>query len=389
LLQENRVTITKTSSDIVAGATAAIVIKRVDAMAVAMPLTKPMKMAHATFTKVENLIVRIEAEDGTVGWGEAASAPSLTGETWQGMVAIVRDYIAPLLVGKDARLRLKLVAAMGNAVYGATGSRSAVEMALVDLLARSLNVPVAMLLGGLVRDHVEPMWMLGNARAEDDVDEARTKAEEGFRYFKLKAGTKKLGDEIATVLTIRKAVGEDVKLCADSNSAFTLATARAYAAGTESANLAFIEQPFPQKDFAALRAFSRDGMLPVCADQSVHTISVIVEQSDNGAVGIALKLNKLGGFGACLRAAAICEERGLKIVSSAKVAESSLASAAIVHLSCVIPSVEWGVSLTHGYLAEDVVKTPLRVQQGQTALPPGPGLGVEVDERAVERLKIG
>jgi len=383
------VTINTASSEIVAGAAAAIIIKRVDAIAVAMPLTKPMKMAHATFTKVENLIVRIEAEDGTVGWGEAASAPSLTGETWQGMVAVVRDFIAPVLVGKDARLRLKLVAAMGNAVYGATGSRSAVEMALVDLLARSLNVPVAMLLGGLVRDHVEPMWMLGNAKAEDDVSEARAKAEEGFRYFKLKAGTKNLDDEIASVLTIRKSVGPDVRLCADSNSAFSLATARRYAAGTEAAKLAFLEQPFPQKALAALRAFSRDGVLPVCADQSVHTLADIVEQAESGAGGIALKLNKLGGFGACLRAAAICEERGLKIVSSAKVAESSLASAAIVHLSCVVPSVEWGVSLTHGYLAEDVVKSPLRVQQGRTALPAGPGLGVEVDERAVERLRIG
>ena len=382
-------TINTASSEIVAGAAAAIIIKRVDAIAVAMPLTKPMKMAHATFTKVENLIVRIEAEDGTVGWGEAASAPSLTGETWQGMVAVVRDFIAPVLVGKDARLRLKLVAAMGNAVYGATGSRSAVEMALVDLLARSLNVPVAMLLGGLVRDHVEPMWMLGNAKAEDDVSEARAKAEEGFRYFKLKAGTKNLDDEIASVLTIRKSVGPDVRLCADSNSAFSLATARRYAAGTEAAKLAFLEQPFPQKALAALRAFSRDGVLPVCADQSVHTLADIVEQAESGAGGIALKLNKLGGFGACLRAAAICEERGLKIVSSAKVAESSLASAAIVHLSCVVPSVEWGVSLTHGYLAEDVVKSPLRVQQGRTALPAGPGLGVEVDERAVERLRIG
>jgi muconate cycloisomerase len=383
------VTISTASSEIVAGAAAAIIIKRVDAIAVAMPLTKPMKMAHATFTKVENLIVRIEAEDGTAGWGEAASAPSLTGETWQGMVAVVRDFIAPVLVGRDARLRLKLVAAMGNAVYGASGSRSAVEMALVDLLARSLNVPVAMLLGGLVRDHVEPMWMLGNAKAEDDVSEARAKAEEGFRYFKLKAGTKNLDDEIASTLTIRKGVGPDVRLCADSNSAFSLATARRYAAGTEAANLAFLEQPFPQKDLAALRAFSRDGVLPVCADQSVHTLSDIVEQAESGVAGIALKLNKLGGFGACLRAAAICEERGLKIVSSAKVAESSLASAAIVHLSCVVPSVEWGVSLTHGYLAEDVVKSPLRVQQGRTALPPGPGLGVEVDERAIEHLKIG
>ena len=73
---------------------APLIIRRVDAIPVALPLKAPMKMAGVTITKAENLLVRIEAADGTVGWGEAASAPTMTGDTQGGLVAAVRDHLA-------------------------------------------------------------------------------------------------------------------------------------------------------------------------------------------------------------------------------------------------------------------------------------------------------
>jgi L-alanine-DL-glutamate epimerase-like enolase superfamily enzyme len=72
---------------------------------------------------------------------------------------------------------------------------------------------------------------------------------------------------------------------------------------------------------------------------------------------------------------------------ASKMAESSLASAATVHLACAVDNVDWGVSLTHFYLAEDIVRRPVAMEDGLVALPPGPGLGVEVDEAAVARLR--
>ena len=73
---------------------------------------------------------------------------------------------------------------------------------------------------------------------------------------------------------------------------------------------------------------------------------------------------------------------------AAKIAESSIASAAAVHLACAVPKVDWGVSLTHFYLAEDIVRRPLPLADGMVALPAGAGLGVEVDEAAVERFRV-
>src|SRR5215470_6990562 len=109
-----------------------LVIRRVDAVPVALPLKKPMKMAGVNITHAQNVVVRIEAKDGTVGWGEAASAPTMTGDTLGGLVAAVRDHLAPMLIGEDAWARAALVRRMKSALVGNTGTHSAVEMTLLD-----------------------------------------------------------------------------------------------------------------------------------------------------------------------------------------------------------------------------------------------------------------
>ena len=365
-----------------------LIIKSVKAYAVALPLTKPIKMAHAVFETVENVIVRIESEDGFVGWGEAASAPSLTGETWQGMVSLIDGYIAPLLVGRDARLRSKLMSHVGSNIFGATGSVSAVEIALIDLLGRRFNLPFSMLIGGMCRDYVEPMWILGNGSVDADIADAKFRHEKGYRFFKLKGGTQSINQEIEATMRLREVLGQDVKICIDANSGYDLATARKYIAATAQARVEFIEQPFPRKDLASLKSLAADGSIPICADQSVHDVADIRLQSSCGVSGIALKLNKLGGVTAVLHAASICEENGMKIVVAAKVAESSIASAAIMHLASIVPLVEWGVSLTHAYLAADLVKEPLAVADGKSFLGNTGGLGVEVDLDNLDRFRI-
>jgi muconate cycloisomerase len=370
-----------------AAGTKPITISRVDAIPVALPLTKPMKMAHLTLSTADNLLVRIESSDGTVGWGEAASAPTLTGETLAGMVAVVRDWLAPALIGQDARFRAALSRKIGRAVYAAPGAKSAVEIALADLVARSLNVPMAALLGGLFRDGVEPMWLLANATADMDVDEALRKKSEGYTFFKLKVGSKPVDTEIESALAIRRAVGPQVKLCADANSGFSPASARRFLEGTADANLFFLEQPFAPNDLDAVGDLVCKTEVPICSDQSVHTLDDISVHADLGIRGVALKLLKLGGIEAMLRAAALCDARALSMVIAAKVAESSIASAAIAHVACAVPLIDWGVSLTHVYLAEDVVTSPLRLHNGRVTLPEAAGLGLTVDEAAVQRFR--
>jgi muconate cycloisomerase len=89
-----------------------------------------------------------------------------------------------------------------------------------------------------------------------------------------------------------------------------------------------------------------------------------------------------------VEAAQLADQLGLAINVAAKIAESSIASAAAIHLACAAPTVNWGVSLTHFYLADDIAKKALTIADGLVALPSGPGLGIDVDEAAVERYRI-
>src|SRR5215217_3528588 len=106
-----------------------------------------MSMAGITITNAENLLVRIEAADGTVGWGEAASAPTMTGDTQGGLVAAVRDHLAPMLVGKNARDWPTLRPAIHRALLGNGGAHSAVEMAALDLIGHATGQRLIDLVG--------------------------------------------------------------------------------------------------------------------------------------------------------------------------------------------------------------------------------------------------
>lgn len=363
-------------------------IRRVDAIPVALPLKAPMKMSGVTIANAENILVRIEAADGSVGWGEAASAPTMTGDTLGGLAAAVRDHLAPLLVGQDAFQRPALMATLRRALVGNPGAHSAVEMALLDLTGHASN---RRLIDAVVskprRSAVRPMWLLGNATPDDDIAEARAKEREGFHLFKLKIGVKPLDAEIAATLAVRAALGAKMPLCADANGGLTLADAKRYIERTRTAKLAYVEQPLPPHDLAGLKTLSRL-RVPLGVDESIHSLRDIDDSARAGAAGASLKLIKLGGFTTAYDAAMLCRRLRLKINVAAKIAESSIATAAAVHLACAVPNVDWGVSLANFYLAEDIVRHPLVLRDGAVALPTSHGLGVEVDEAAVERFRV-
>ncbi len=368
-------------------AAAPLIIRRVDAIPVALPLKARMKMAAETITAAQNLIVRIEAADGTVGWGEAASAPTMTGDTQGGLVAAVRDHLAPLLVGKDATAWPELRKALHRALTGNGGAHSAVEMALLDLTGRASGRRLIDLVAKPRRNAVKPMWLLGNPTVEADVAEAHAKQQEGFSLLKLKIGVKPLAKEIAIAHAVREALPK-MPLCADANCGLTLAAAKTYIEKTRKAALMFVEQPLAYDDIEGLKKLAKSTKVPIGIDEGIHSLADIETNARAGAGGMSLKLIKLGGISAAVEAGKLCQRLGLSVNIAVKIAESSIGSSAALHLACAVPKADWGVSLTHLYLAEDVVKQPLPLANGLVALPSGPGLGVEVDEAAIARFTV-
>jgi len=364
-------------------------IRRVDAIPVALPLIKPMLMAAERIATAENLIVRIEADNGLVGWGEGTVAPTMTGDTLPGIVATVRKHMAPHLIGADARDRAELARRCRTSIEHNGGAKAAVEIALLDLVGKHLGVPCVDLIGGALRRSVENMWLLGNPDVATDVAEAKRKVGEGYGFFKLKVGVKKVEEEIEAAKQARAALGPDVKLCADANTGWTAAKAQQYLRGVDGLRLMFLEQPLPNDQTRAMGALNRLGILPICGDECISGADDILSLGQAGIIGgVNLKLIKAGGVTPALAAAALCSQIGLSATLACKVAGSSISSAATLAVACAAPVLDWGVSLAHVYLSEDIVHDPLRVENRKIELRDAPGLGVEVDEDAVRRFTV-
>jgi L-alanine-DL-glutamate epimerase-like enolase superfamily enzyme len=360
-----------------------------EAIPVVLPLVKPMLMAAERIATAENLIVRIEADNGLVGWGEGTVAPTMTGDTLPGIVAAVRKHMAAHLIGADACDHAELARRCRASIEHNGGAKAAVEIALLDLIGKHLGVPCVDLIGGALRRSVENMWLLGNPDVAADIAEAKRKVGEGYGYFKLKVGVKKVEEEIEAARQARAQLGPDVKLCADANTGWTARQAQTYLRGVDGLGLMFLEQPLPNDQTRAMGALNRLGVLPICGDECISGADDILRLGQAGIIGgVNLKLIKVGGVTPALAAAALCSQMGLSATLACKVAGSSISSAATLAVACAAPTLEWGVSLTHVYLSEDIVHNPLRVENRKIELRDAPGLGVEVDEDAIHRFTV-
>lgn len=366
-----------------------LIIKRIDVIPLAIPLKKPVLMAGVRLEIAYTLLVRAESAHGLVGWGEASVAPTMTGDVLPGMVAAVNEHLAPLLIGKDALKRAELAHICAHALHHNGGPKCAVDAAIADLAGRHLNVSLADMYGGARRDSLTAMYLLGNPKIEDDIAETHSKISEGYKFFKLKVGIKNPFEEADAAVAIRKAVGRDVVLCADANMGMDFRNARIFVERTREADLLFLEQPLRDDDYDGMAALARISPIPLNGDESLGNVATIIAMARAGSIqGANLKTIKLGGVSATVHAMSVCAALGLNINLACKVAETSVGAATIIHLGCVAPNVNWGVSITNHYLADDIVKNPIVIRNGVMARPGGAGHGVDVDEIQVARYRM-
>lgn len=148
----------------------------------------------------------------------------------------------------------------------------------------------------------------------------------------------------------------------------------------------FLEQPVAAHDLDGMARIAAASRVPIGADEGIHSLDDIRRHhARKAAAGVSLKAIKLGGLRAMLEACRLCDSLGLKFNISCKTGESSLASAAALHVAAVATELAWGLTVTCPGLAEDVTVAPLTVAHGHVAVPDRPGIGIEVDERRVRR----
>jgi muconate cycloisomerase len=368
-------------------------IKAIEPIAVSLPMKKPVQMAGETVARADNVFVRVESDTGAVGWGEAASAPTMTGETVASMMAAV-SYMTPALLNRAADDFAGASAAMNALMYGNTGAKAAIEIALHDLVGRATGRPVHALLGRKARDRMPVLAVVGSDDANADVREAQAFYAAGYRAFKIKVGLAAAAADAERTRSICEALkaqsrrkGSKCLVSADANQGYSVDEALHYLRAVAACGLDFFEQPVEAHDLdgmARVAAAAQQSGLRIGADEGIHSLADIARHHQGTAAhGVSLKAIKLGGMRALLEASRCCEGFGMCVNISCKTGESSVASAAAIHVAAGAPALAWGLTVTSPGLAEDVTAAPIRVENGHVAVLQGPGLGIEVDESRV------
>jgi L-alanine-DL-glutamate epimerase-like enolase superfamily enzyme len=362
-------------------------IKRIEPIAVSLPMKKPVHMAGVEIRQADNILLRMESDTGTVGWGEAASAPTMTGETVESMMAAVH-YLAPAVVGRQAEDIAGTITAMASRMYGNSGAKAAIEIALHDLVGRATGAPVHALLGGKQRDRIALLSVISSGELAGDLRDAEKKKAEGFRAFKIKVGIDKPlidGDRTRKVCEL---LGSGLLICSDANQGWSTDEALQYAGAVKGSGLDFFEQPVLADDLAGMAKIAAAADCAIGADESIHSLDDIRRHHERKAArGVSLKCIKLGGMRGVMAAGRLCEELGMSVNVSCKTGESSISCAAGIHIASALPQIAWGLTITNEGLSDDTSAQPVRSAGGHVTVSDRPGLGIDVDEDRVRRYR--
>jgi D-galactarolactone cycloisomerase len=366
-------------------------------------LTEPFAYSQAWYERRGACLVEIVGEDGNSGWGEAFGPARLTGP--------VVEYYKPLLVGADALATEAIWEALYNRLrdHGQKGlaieALSAVDIALWDLKARHLGLPVHRLIGGPLRTRVEA-YATGFYRKRTSgsnnadpmtylIEEAHRRVAEGFSAIKLKLGFG-LDEDVRLCEAVRRAIGDGTGIMVDANHAYDATAAIRLGRRIEALDIAWFEEPVPPEDLAGYRAvkaalqipiaggeaeFTRWGFRPLVAERLVDIL-----QPDVCAAG---------GISECKKIADMASAFGVRV--NPHVWGTGVALAASLQLIAALPHNPPGLHALEPLLEFDrsehpirmaVLKEPIEQHGGWVEIPEGPGLGIEIDRAALARFAV-
>lgn len=268
-------------------------------------------------------------------------------------------------------------------------ARSAVESALVDLLARFNRGPAAAYLDRGAASEVAVNAMLGIEPPDSTAAAATALVEAGFRCLKLKAGEEPDGALEARVAAVRSAVGPEVALRLDFNGSLRTEWAPDVLAAVAPYDIEYAEQPIPPSAGAeALARLRWTGTVPIAADESVRDLGAARVLLDTGAVdALVVKPARVGGLRQAHAIVELATTASVPVTVST-LFETGVGLAGALHLAATVPGSQAHGLATAELLESDLLQTSLAIEDGRMALPPGPGLGVELDAEAVERYRV-
>jgi L-Ala-D/L-Glu epimerase len=308
-------------------------IAEIEVGEISVPLVTPFKTALRTVETIEDIVVKITADTGENGYGEAPPTAVITGDTRGSIICAIRDYIRPALLGMEIENIDGIMHKLHTCIQKNTSAKACVDMAVYDLLGKRYGVPLYRLLGGYRRELETDLTISVNP-IDEMVRDSISAVKRGFRILKVKVG-KEGEKDIERIAAIRDAVGKDVKIRVDANQGWTAKEAIRILSvlEREGLDIELCEQPVKAQDIDGLRAVTKAVSTPILADESVFSAEDAMEILRTHAADlINIKLMKTGGIYGALKICALAETCGVECMMGCML-ESKLAVSAAAHLA--------------------------------------------------------
>jgi L-alanine-DL-glutamate epimerase-like enolase superfamily enzyme len=361
-------------------------ITRIEAFTIRYPLREPIRDATHDLALYELAVVRLFTDEGLVGHG-FSSATHGGGEVIAGLT---RTMLGPILVGRDPFHVRGLWEEMfwRTQIVGRAGANrlamGAVDIALWDLMSRSLGVPLWKLLGGTGAERfplysTDAGWL--SFPQDEMIEKMHRVLAQGFHGVKMKIGSPDPRADLRRVAAVREAIGPDTPLMVDINTHWDLSTALRYGPELDRFDIGWLEEPMNQHDVkghAQLQALMR---APLLVGENLTSLTLFRDFFEQRALRLAQPdVTRLGGITRWLDVAALARANGIRVVPACW--DSMQVS---IHLAAATPEVHL---MEHLDWTLDMFEERLRIEDGRIFVPDGPGVGCTVREDVVDRFRV-
>jgi len=356
-------------------------IQKARVFLVDIPVEVPRTDAIQAFLKQETIFVEIVCDDGTTGLGYSYTI----GTGGRAVAAMLENDMLPLLIGEDPRR----IEAIWQKVFwwthatsvGAITSLSlaAIDLALWDIKSKAAGEPLWVVAGG-AQERV-PLYDTDGGWLHLDeaelVEGARGAVERGLRGVKIKIGKPSPREDAQRLEAVRGAIGDHMALMVDANQSFTYPEARRRAPILEAFGVEWFEEPLPADDVEGHRLLAEQSAVPIAVGESLYSAGSFREYLQRGAAGIVqVDVARVGGITPWLKVAHLADTFNIQVAPH-------FLMEIHVGLACAIPN---GAFVEHIPQLRSITRGEMRIEDGYAVPSDEPGLGIDWDQEALDRM---
>jgi len=344
----------------------------------------PYVSNHDAITERDRVLVRLETTNGEVGWGEMLAAM----ESPEATVAVLEEVVIPELVGQSLREIVPFVESFYHPYVTIDPFLGAVETAMWDALGRELGVSISTLFGGADRTEIPVAYCVGILDAEESAKEAAFAHEAGFTALKTKAGHD-WREDIDRLVAMDEATDGHLDLRIDPNQGWSLEETVRVGRRLEDADvtLQYLEQPVRVDTFGSYAKLRERLRTPIAVNEDTYFRHNLTHLVGEDAIDVALvDLVPAGGIARTKEHVAVARDAGVSVSHHCGF-DLGIKTAAMLHTVVTTPGFDIAPDSVYYGWKSDILDPELEFSEGSLRVPDGPGLGIEVDEAAVERYR--